>query len=259
MNDSREIITLNKENIDAEHICCAISDKKCTEGYLKKKEWLKEQISKGYIFKKFNVKHKVFIEYCPSDIAWLPITAPNYMVINCFWVAGQYAGKGYGKRLLENCMKDSVDKDGIVVLTSNKKKSYISDKKFFIKQGFEVCDTAPPYFELLVYKNNPNAISPTFNQSAKENVCSNKNGLTVYYSNCCPFTEYYTNTVLRELASREGISLEIIKIDNKEQVDDLPSAFSIYSVFYKGKFITHEILNETKFNKVIDGIKNGVY
>ena len=259
MNDLREIITLNKENINDEHICCAISDKKCIEGYLKKKEWLKQQIPKGYVFKKFNINHKVFIEYCPSDIALLPITAPNYMVINCFWVAGQYAGKGYGKRLLGECMNDSANKDGILVLTSNKKRPYISDKKFFIKQGFEVCDTASPYFELLVYKNNLDAINPNFNRSAKENVCSNKNGLTVYYSNCCPFTEYYTNTVLSKLASREGIALEIIKIDNKEQANSLPSAFSIYSVFYNGNFITHEILNERKFNKIIDGIKNGIY
>lgn len=259
MGDLREIITLNKENIDTEHICCAISDKKCREGYLKKKEWLKQEISNGYIFKKFNVNHKVFIEYCPSEIALMPITASNYMAINCFWVAGQHAGKGYGKKLLEECMKDSADKDGIVVLVSNKKKPYMSDKKFFIKQGFEVCDTAPPYFELLVYKNNQNAISPTFNKSAKENICSNKNGLTVYYSNCCPFTKYYTNTVLKELSIREGIPLEIIEIDNKEQVSDLPSAFSIYSIFYNGKFITHEILNETKFTKIIKNIKAGLY
>lgn len=251
MKDLIELITLNKENLDSENICCAISDKKCSEGTLKKKEWLKQQIEKGYVFKKFNVNHKVFIEYCPSEIAWLPVYAPNYTVINCFWVAGKYAGNGYGKRLLDECKRDSEHKDGIIVLTSNKKKPYISDKKFFIKQGFEVCDTAPPYFELLVYKNNCKAINPTFNQPAKDNVCENKIGLTVYYSNLCPFTEYYTNTVLKELANRAGISLAIIKIDSREKVCAIPSAFSIYSVFYEGKFITHEILNETKFNKVI--------
>lgn len=259
MSDSREIITLNLENIEVEHICCAISDKKSISGYLKKKEWMKKQIQKGYVFKKLNVNHKVFIEYCPSEVALIPITAPNYMIINCFWVAGKYAGKGYGKRLLEECIKDSANMDGIAVLTSNKKKPYMSDKNFFIKQGFEVCDTAPPYFELLVYKNNQNAVSPTFNKAAKENVCSNKNGLTVYYSNRCLFTEYYTNTVLKELSSKEGIELEIIRIDTKEQAKDLPSPFSIYSIFYNGNFITHEILNEAKFSKIVDNIKDRVY
>ena len=32
------IITLNKSNIDQEHICCAISDKKCKDSYEFKKD-----------------------------------------------------------------------------------------------------------------------------------------------------------------------------------------------------------------------------
>ncbi|MDR0306286.1 MAG: YoaP domain-containing protein [Chitinispirillales bacterium] len=36
-----KFITLTKENIDREHICCAISDKKCAESYAAKKGWLK--------------------------------------------------------------------------------------------------------------------------------------------------------------------------------------------------------------------------
>ncbi|OFI05046.1 hypothetical protein CLOACE_19200 [Clostridium acetireducens DSM 10703] len=54
-------------------------------------------------------------------------------------------------------------------------------------------------------------------------------------------------------------SIEIIKIDSKDQVTNLPSVFSIYSVFYNGKFITHEILSESKFNKIIKAIKDGKY
>lgn len=256
MNNQMEIITLDKDNIQTEHICCAISDKKCRDGYEMKKALLNQEINKGYRFKKFNVNHKVFIEYCPSEIAWLPINAPNYMVINCFWVAGQYSGKGYGKRLLEECMKEASNMDGIVVLTSSKKKPYISDKKFFIKQGFEVCDTAEPYFELLVYKNNPDSINPTFNEFVKKPNCSNKDGLTIYYSNFCPFTEYHTNEVVKKLSEKEGIPLKIIKIENLEQARENPSPFVIYSVFYNGKFVTHEIMNETKFNKLVGNINS---
>ena len=249
-----DITNLTTSNIGTEHICCAISDKKCQQGYLQKKVWLKEKLSHGYVFKKYDVRHKVFIEYCPPEIAWLPINAPNYMVINCFWVAGKYAGNGYGKKLLEECILDSKDKDGIVLLTSDKKRSYLSDKKFFLKQGFEVCDFAPPYFELLVYKNNQNAISPTFNKSAKNNIGPNKKGLTVYYSDQCPYTEYYTNVVLRECADKANIPLNIIKITTREEALNSPSPFTIYSVFFNGKFITHDILNENKLNKLLQNI-----
>ena len=246
-----DIIKLNINNIYEEHICCAISDKKCQKGYLQKKEWIKERLAQNYVFKKYDVRHKTFIEYCPSEVAWLPIHAPNYMIINCLWVAGKYAGNGYGKKLLEECIKDSKDKDGIVLLTSDKKRPYLSDKKFFLNQGFEICDTAPPYFELLVYKNNPNSISPTFNEFAKNNSCNNKNGLTVYYSNQCPYTEYYTNTVLKELAEKADIPIKIIKITSRQEAMDIPSACSIYSVFFSGKFITNDIFSENKFLKFL--------
>ena len=39
-------ITLTKENIANEHICCAFSDKKCKDSYELKKEWLKKEFDK---------------------------------------------------------------------------------------------------------------------------------------------------------------------------------------------------------------------
>ena len=42
-----------------------------------------------------------------------------------------------------------------------------------------------------------------------------------YYSNCCPYSEFYTNSELRKYAEEKGIPLEIIKIDSKDQIKDL--------------------------------------
>ena len=38
-----EYINLNLENIDKEHICCAICDPKHQEGVDRKKEWIKSK------------------------------------------------------------------------------------------------------------------------------------------------------------------------------------------------------------------------
>ena len=143
----------------------------------------------------------------------------------------------------------------IVQLNENKIKDEhiccaISDKKFFLKNGFEVCDTANPYFELLVRKNNTDAPSPKFNQYAKENKCINNNGLTVYYTNQCPFTDYYVNIELKNIADSYNIPLEIIRISSHEKAKNAPSAFCTYSLFYKGRFITHEIISKNKFEKI---------
>lgn len=108
MNDQNSIITLTHDSIDQEHICCAISDKRCRAGVSAKKEWLKQRLPEGLRFKRLNVRHKVFIEYLPAEHAWAPIDAPGYMFINCFWVAGSYKGKGYGTKLLEECINDAL-------------------------------------------------------------------------------------------------------------------------------------------------------
>jgi len=44
-------ITLTRENIGSEHICCALSDRKCSEGYELKKQWLATQFDQGYVFR----------------------------------------------------------------------------------------------------------------------------------------------------------------------------------------------------------------
>ena len=79
-----KIITLDESNIDNEHICCAFSDKKCTEGYRLKKVWLKEQFINGYVFRRIDARAKVFIEYGPAEKSWVPVEAPDYLMINCF-------------------------------------------------------------------------------------------------------------------------------------------------------------------------------
>ena len=85
----KKLIQLNVENIASEHICCAISDKKCADSYQAKKEWLTKEFSNSYVFRRIDQRAKVFIEYGPAENAWIPISAPNYLNINCFWVSGK--------------------------------------------------------------------------------------------------------------------------------------------------------------------------
>lgn len=65
----KEYINLTLDNIETEHLCCAIGDKKHQLGVQNKKEWLKVRILEGHIFRKLNTQGKVFIEYAPLEIA----------------------------------------------------------------------------------------------------------------------------------------------------------------------------------------------
>ena len=68
-HQNSDFITLTKDNLDKEHICCAISSKECKEGYNLKKEWLRAELEAGYVFRKLNARAKVFIEYGPAEKA----------------------------------------------------------------------------------------------------------------------------------------------------------------------------------------------
>ena len=89
-----EIITLTKENLEREHICCAIANNKDCQ-VLSKKSWLADRLDEGLVFKKGNVRGKCFIEYIPAENAWVPVEAEGYMYIDCLWVSGKYKGQGY--------------------------------------------------------------------------------------------------------------------------------------------------------------------
>ena len=63
-----DYIRVTKENIDREHICCAMSGKQS----LAKKEWLKQRFEEGLVFYRSAERGKCFIEYIPAENAWVP-------------------------------------------------------------------------------------------------------------------------------------------------------------------------------------------
>ena len=249
------IITLDKSNIDKEHICCAISDKKCKDSYELKKEWLRKEFDNGYVFRRIDARAKVFIEYGPAENGWVPIDAPNFLLVNCLWVSGQYKGQGYGKELLRLAIEDakSQGKDGLVTVVGTSKFHFMSDTKWLLKQGFETCEKISSGFSLLVIKINPIANNPKFKDSVRSGECAEKKGLVVYYSNRCPFTEYHVTTSLIETAKKKGIPFKIIKLETMEQAQSAPTPATIFSLFYNGRFITTDLsaCMDSRFDKVI--------
>ena len=232
-----KIITLNAQNIDKEHICCAIGeDKKNCERAQVKKNWMKTQFDVGHTFKKIDVRGKVFIEYTPAEKAWYPIIAPNYTFIQL---------------LLAECENDNKNKNGIVALTTTKKQPFLVEKKFYVKHGFEVCDTAFPNFELIVKKFNKDAPNPVFTKKAKSGKIENTNGLVFYYSDLCPFISGHLENMIKIAQYRE-IPTNAIKIESLEQAKEASCPYGIMSVFLNGEFLTYELMLEKKFNLLLD-------
>lgn len=250
-----EYITLTKENLAKEHICCAFSDKKCRESYELKKEWLRKELDNGYVFRRLDERAKVFIEYGSAERAWIPVDAPGYLMINCFWVSGQYKGKGHGKALLQSALDDArtQGKAGLVTMVGTSKLPFMSDTKWLLRQGFEVVEKLPYGFSLLALKIDKEAPAPSFKACVQSGECEEKEGLVVYYTNRCPFTEYNVTGSLFCVAQSKGIPLKIVKLETMEQAQAAPSPATIFSLFFNGKFVTTDlsVCTESRFDKIL--------
>ncbi|MCX8129748.1 MAG: GNAT family N-acetyltransferase [Clostridia bacterium] len=247
-----KIMSIDSSNIDSEHICCAISEKKGETCVASKKAWMKRQFEEGLVFKKLDIRGKVFIEYIPAENAWCPIEAGGYMYINCFWVSGQFKGQGYANKLLDECINDAKRqcKKGLVILSSKKKIPFLSDPKYLKYKGFKTCDTAEPYYELLYLPFDENMDKPKFKHCCKRASIDEK-GMVLFYSNQCPHTDKYA-PLIAEIAKSKGKNITLKKIESKEQAQNAPAPFTTYSFFYDGQFVTNEIFSDSKFVKFLE-------
>ena len=246
MND--RYINLTPESISKEHVCCAIADKKHQAGVDVKKGWLTERVAEGHVFRKLDEKAKVFIEYAPLEKAWVPVDGDNYLYIYCLWVSGSYSGKGYGKELLEYCIRDarSQNKSGVCILSSIKKKPFLSDKKFMHKYGFEAADAVGEY-ELLALSFDGSL--PHFRENAKKQSVDS-NDLNIYYGRQCP---YIPNCVeqISGYCSANGIAVNLIDVDTLEKAKNMPCVFNNWAVFNHGEFASVHLLNEGLLKKML--------
>ena len=254
-------LALNEHNLCDEHICCAISDRKCAQGYRLKKDWLGQQFASGYQFIRLDERAKVFIEFGPAEAGWAPVVAPGHLLINCFWVSGKYKGQGHGKVLLGKAVEAArqAGAAGLVTIAGAKKLPFLSDGKWFKQQGFEVCDTSPDGIELLRLGVGEGNGSVAFSDVVQSGVEPMGEGLVAYYSNRCPFTDHHVRQNLEETAQKRGLSLRIVHLDTLQKAQSAPTPATIFSLYWNGAFVTTDlsVCMDSRFDKIVQKALNG--
>ncbi len=245
-----EYIRVTKDNLEKEHICCAISNNKDIQ-VSSKKSWLADRFDEGLVFLKSTERGKCFIEYIPAEYAWVPIDARGYMYIDCLWVSGSFKGHGYSSDLLNACIGDSKEKGrkGLCILAAAKKKPFLADPKFLKYKGFTVCDEADNGIQLWHLPFDQDADKPRFKECAKHPQTDEK-GYVLYYTSQCPFNAKYV-PVLEQTAKENQILFHAIHIESREDAQSAPTPITNYALFHDGKYVTNEQMNEKKFLKLI--------
>jgi thiol-disulfide isomerase/thioredoxin len=247
-----DYIRVTKENLEKEHICCAISNNKDVQ-VSSKKAWLSERFDEGLVFLKSVERGKCFIEYIPAENAWVPIEADGYMYIDCLWVSGAFKGHGYSTDLLNACIEDSrgKGKKGLCILSAAKKRPFLADPKFLKYKGFMVGDEADNGVQLMYLPFDEKAEIPRFKECAKHPHID-ENGYVLFYTNQCPFNAKYV-PILEQTAKENDIPFRAIHIESREEAQSAPTPITNYALFYDGVYITNEQMNDKKFLKLVNG------
>ena len=242
-------IDLTAENIADQHLCCIIRSKKPHPGVEAKRRWLVDRLPEGHVFRKLDVKEKVFIEYAPLETAWVPVEGDNYLYLYCLWVAGAYKDKGYGRALMEHCLADARDrgKSGICMLGAEKQKAWLSDQSFAQKFGFEAVDATDYGYTLLA--RSFDGTVPRFAPQVKEPRVEGEE-LTIFYDFQCPYI-LQSVELARSYCQETGTSVTFHPVDSLEKAKALPCVFNNWAVFYRGRLETVNLLDEAGLKRLL--------
>ena len=245
-----EYIRITKDNLETEHICCAISNNNDVQ-VASKKAWLAARLDEGLVFLKSVERGKCFIEYIPAEYAWVPIEADGFMYIDCLWVSGSFKGHGYSNDLLGECIRDSREKGkkGLCILSASKKKPFLADPKYLHYKGFSVCDEADNGVQLWCLPFADDAATPRFKPCAKHPHIDDT-GYVLYYTSQCPFNAKYVPIVERT-AAEQGVPFRAVHLQSRQDAQNAPTPVTTYALFHDGSYITNEQMNDKRFLKLL--------
>lgn len=139
------------------------------------------------------------------------------------------------------------------ILSSSKKKPFLSDSKFLKHKGFKVCDETDHGIQLWYLPFEENMNMPQFKKCAKYDHVD-ESGFVLYYTNQCPFNAKYV-PLMKNIAKENSIPFKVIHLKSKIEAQNAPTPITTYALFLNGKFITNETLNEKRFLKLLQEYK----
>ena len=251
-----KIIDINEKNIDEQEMLCKKTKKKLN-GYQSKLKWIKERFKEGLKYKLLIVKEgnketsRGMIEYIPGEYNWRGIQADGWMVIHCLWVVGKAKQKGYGSKLIELAINDAKETGmyGVVGMTADKG-GWLPKRKLYERLGFELVDEVEPYFRLYAKSFSKEAPKPKFYPLSTEELKKYESGVTIFYSDQCPYVVDLVDEV-KEMPKSDKVNL--IKIENyKDAQENGIYPYGTYCVVCNGERTLYQHTLKKQIQSVIN-------
>ena len=220
-------------------------------GFAAKRDWFTKEFKNGL---SINIavgedgKQLGFIEYMPSEFAWRPLKAKDYLFIQCLFIyPKKNKGKGVASSLIAEVIKKSKQDSKKGVATFASKGTWMTGKSIYERLGFEIVETKGR-FELLVLKNDKSAPDPEFEDWEKQQ--ANYKGWHLVYANQCPYHEKSAN-VLEEVAKDHNIQLNIKELKTARQAQKSPTGFGVFGLIKDGKVLQDHYISKRRFENII--------
>ncbi len=244
-----DIVNVTAQNVSNFGVYC-IKDKKLA-GYKKKVAWYKKRFKEGLKIKiaiDESGKQLGFIEYVPTEFAWRPIKAKQYLFIQCIGVfTSKERRNKIGTSLIKSCEEEAKQQNMFGVCTMTSKGAWMANSTIFLKNNYSKIDNLGR-FDLYCKKfseanPSPNLIDWTENQKSFE-------GWHLVYADQCPWHEKSVKD-LTNVAKEFGVKLKVSKIDNAKDAQAAPSGFGTFSLVNDGKLLEDHYLSATRFKSIM--------
>jgi len=246
-------VELNAASLESMR-CCGISNP-AHPGRLRKIGWLKQHFKKGLRAKILlapDGRQCGYIEYLPGEYAWRGVDAAGYLFIHCIWTHfRKYQGLGLAKEVVEACVKEARENGMKGVAVVARDGPWLAGPELFLACGFEVAETAPPDYRLLVRKFNASAANPKFVGGWDEKLKKYDGGLTIIHSAQCPYAEKFTAEIAETAEQEFGVKPRIVELKSHRDAQKAPTPYAVFSIIRDGRLLADHQISRTRFRNLM--------
>lgn len=237
-------------NVDRHGFFCVKNKKHA--GYPTKLAWLEERFREGLkiLLLEEDGRQLGFLEYVPSEYAWRGVHLDGYLFIHCIFLARKPdREQGYASQLIQACIEDAgrQGKKGVAVLGSDG--AWLASRAIYLKNGFEVADTHPDGYQLLVHHLGDYPL-PQLSDDWEERLAPYREGFHLLYANQCP---YHLQSVraIQEVAAKHGYEVNAVELTNPADAQAAPSPYGVFNLIYNGRLIAEHYISGTRFRNIL--------
>ena len=247
------LIAVDTENFDTLS-CCGIKNL-MHPGRQEKRCWLQKNAKFGLrarVVLGTNGQPNGYIEYVPGEFAWRAVNATGYLFIHCIWTyARQNQRKGVGS-IMVGAVLDEARKAGMHgVAVVVREGPWMADRRLFLANGFNVADSAPPDYELLVSKFDSSSADPAFKKDFARKLSRYKHGLTIIRSSQCPHICKFADEIIETAKNEYHLEPTIVRLKSWRDAQQAPTAYAVFAVIHNGVLLADHPISRTRFRNIM--------